>query len=122
MKKLVIAGLLIILVGLGCSGGDPVVGSWVGKSVFGAELVLTFFKDGRITVAFTKDGTVNSGQYWLDRSTTPIGFDYQLEGRGRIKTILEFVDADTLAFEEVGSSSDPRPTAFGRHRLVFKRR
>ena len=125
MKRLAAAGsiaLLFALAALSCAGKDPIVGTWGGKSVFGEDLVLTFSKDGKITVTFPKGGTVNPGKYWLDRTTTPIGFDYELEGRGRIKTILEFVDSDTLAFEEVGSSSDPRPTGFGRHRLEFKRR
>jgi hypothetical protein len=112
----------VLLLSLACSAEDPIVGSWVGRSAFGEELVLTFSNGSRIQVRYTKDGTVNSGSYWIDRSTNPISFDYQLEARGRIKTIIEFPDRDTLAFEEVGSSSDPRPVAFGRHRLVFRRR
>ena len=106
---------------LGC-GRDPIVGRWEGKSVFGADLALTFQSDGRLTVTFLKDGHTNHGKYWLDVSPTPHHFDYELQGRGRIRTILEFVDRDTIAFEEVASSGDPRPTQFGRHRLVFRRK
>jgi hypothetical protein len=122
MRRAALWVALVLVATLACSSEDPIVGSWGGRSVLGEPLVLTFSKNGRIRVEYTRHGTVNSGSFWLDRSTDPIGFDYQLDGRGRIKTIIEFPGADTLAFEEVGSSSEPRPVAFGRHRLVFTRR
>lgn len=115
-------GVVLLVALAGCAEKDPIVGAWEGKSMFGADLVLTFDGKGEITITFVREGVVNRGTYTLDRTTTPISFDYQLEGRGKIQTILEFVDENTFAFEEQGSSSDPRPTAFGRHRLVFRRK
>lgn len=115
-------GVLALVALAGCAEKDPIVGTWEGRSMFGAELELAFDEKGEITVTFVREGVVNRGTYALDRTTTPISFDYQLEGRGKIRTILEFVDENSFAFEEQGSSSDPRPTAFGRHRLVFRRK
>jgi hypothetical protein len=65
---------VLLIAAVGCGPQSPekrLVGTWAGKSVFGQDLELTFAKDGRFSVKFVKDGTVNPGRYWVDFTQKP---------------------------------------------------
>lgn len=97
---------------------DPLHGTWVGKSLFGEDMKLVFSPGGRIAVH--NGNHVNEGTYKVDYSFNPAHIDIELSDRPKLASIIQFLDANTIAYELV-NSSDGRPASFGQGRVTFQR-
>ena len=86
---------------------------------------MTFQEDGIVYVEVfnpkkQSEGFNGMGKYSVDFSKAPTYFDYKIEGRPAVQSIIEFVDDNTIAFEDVATLGE-RPSAFGSNRVVLKR-
>jgi hypothetical protein len=122
----ILLGLSLVLLVTGCaSEKDKLVGRWVSPMAGGVDMHIELTKDHRMLVEWVKtadgSGRNSNGTYKVDFKQKPPHFDFKLDDRSEIRTILEIVDPNTFAFENI-NSGDPRPTAMGRYRMVFRRK
>jgi len=122
--------VLVVVAGCGLSLGssgdaaprNPIAGTWKGVDQLGQTMEFTFQDDGRMTLQVTgKRGSfTKTGTYRVDDSFQPAHLDVKLTDRPEIQTILEVIDEDRIAFENI-NSSDARPKRFGDLRIVLTR-
>jgi len=98
------------------SSGERLIGAWE-SSYEGEEIVMTFDKDGQLTLK--GEGYSQTASYTTDYSADPAHLDIQL-GDETIETIIEFVDDDTFRMEN-NFPGEPRPTKFGADTITFTR-
>ncbi len=102
---------MLLLWGIGCTASkmpeEQLLGEWVG--VFEDEpLTMVFLEDG--LVAIIEFGEETYAFYAVDFSYSPAHLNFLLDGIP-LDTIIEFVDDDTMRFEN-NLPFEPRPTGF----------
>jgi len=114
--------LLAVTAGCGASPEDAIVGNWSGTDEFGQTMVWKLDGGGDLEVQLISDGgnSSRSGTYTYDPTSEPAQFNIKLSDRDEIQTILEVVDEQHIAFENVNSSDD-RPEEFGDRKIVLER-
>ena len=73
------------------------------------EIIMVFDGNGKVTLSYL--GSLHGGTFTLNEQTTPMQLDLNWDDIGTVLTILEFVDADTIRFENNYPTLE-RPTAF----------
>lgn len=117
------AVLLWVVFLFGCgSAANPLVGKWEGVDSFGQTMRLEFQENGRLSLEIVRgdESFRKGGTYQTDFSQKPEHLDLMLEDRDPVHTIVEVLDTDRIAFENI-NSSDPRPTQFGGNRISMTR-
>ncbi len=121
---LVFALASVLFIVAGCAGQTPaatptataaptaettgIYGRWEGVDNKN-DVVFAFTPDGKVTLLYL--GSLHGGTFTLDEKTTPMQLDLNWDDIGPVKTILEFVDNDTIRFENNYPGVD-RPTKF----------
>jgi hypothetical protein len=117
--------LIALLCGCGSREAKSLLDEWKGTNYRG-QIVYINFQDAEsfyIEVFHPEnqsDGFNALANYSVDFSKTPAHFNYQVDDRPAMKSIIEFVDEDTIAFEDASKPGE-RPTRFGSRRVVLKR-
>jgi len=120
-KALCGVALLAVTAGCGASPDAAIVGDWKGTDEFGQTMVWKL-DGGDLEVQLISDEGSSSrlGKYTYDPTSEPAQFNIKLDDRDEIQTILEVVDDQHIAFENV-NSSDERPEEFGDRKIVLER-
>lgn len=108
--NLILASALLLLSATACGSqsAPSIYGQW--RGVYDdIEMTLVLESNGTITISSVD--SAYTGTFTLDTTTTPMQFDMNYAELGYIKTILEFVDENTIRIEN-SNSGDERPTAF----------
>ena len=105
---LICAILLITATACVNQSGSSIYGQWQGVYE-NDEFIMTFQKDNTVTLSILE--SEYTGTFTLDRSTSPMELDLTFADLGTIQTIIEFVDENTLRFEN-NSANIARPTTF----------
>jgi hypothetical protein len=85
-----------------------IYGSWSGMDN-NNEVIIFFDVNGKVTLSYL--GALHGGTFTLNEQTTPMQLDFVWDDIGTVLTILEFVDADTIRFENNYPSME-RSTTF----------
>jgi len=93
------------------------IGEWKGK-YDGKPIRMTFGENGYVLISI--GNLSHRGVYTVDLSSKLARLDIRMENGDRVTTILEFVDANTLRFEN-NAPSRPRPTMFSSRAILFSR-
>lgn len=87
---------------------EGILGRWSGLDN-NNEVTFLFDSDGRVTLSYL--GALHGGTYTLNEQTNPMQLDFVWDDIGTVMTILEFVDENTIRFENNYPEID-RPSAF----------
>jgi hypothetical protein len=87
---------------------EGILGKWGGVDN-NNEVTLFFDADGKVTLSYL--GSLHGGTYTLHEQADPMQLDLIWDDIGPVLTILEFVDEDTIRFEN-NYPGEERPTEF----------
>ncbi len=104
----VASALLLISAACASRSGPSIYGQWRGVYE-NDDVLLVLETNGTITISTL--GSEYTGTFTLDQTTTPMQFDMNYEGLGYIKTIIEFVDENTIRLEN-NIAGEARPITF----------
>jgi hypothetical protein len=114
----ILASALLVITATACGSTEPsIYGKWQGiydKN----DVTIIFGRDG--TIKFSTMGVEYIGTFNLDQTTTPMQLDMIYTDLGRVQTILEFVDKNTIRIEN-SLTGDPRPTVFSSASITLTR-
>ncbi len=115
---LICATLLITATACVNQSGPSIYGQWQGV-YNNDQFTMVFQKDNTVTLSISE--SEYTGTFILDLSTSPMNLDLTFADLGTIQTIIEFVDENTLRFEN-NSADIARPTAFSDYATLTRDR
>ena len=86
-----------------------IYGRWSGVDNNNDDIIMVFDGSGKVTLSYL--GSLHGGTFTLNEKTTPMQLDLIWDESGTILTILEFIDRDTIRFENNYPTVE-RPTTF----------